>query len=121
MAYSETDPLLPNDRPAPEISEYGSLARADSTGSPPYAYNSDEQFVVAESEQQPSLNLNPLFITVFTTLVWAAIFIAIILPTRSIWQGRLTVEERADKILSDTPLIGPSLPPVCKLLQREGL
>ncbi|KAI9781434.1 MAG: hypothetical protein M1839_006028 [Geoglossum umbratile] len=107
MAYSETDPLLPNDRPAPEISDYGSPAGVESTEPPQYGYNSGGEFVAEppEEQRQPSANLNSLLLTTFTALVWAAIFSIAIFPTRSLPQGRLTIEERADKILSDTPLI----------------
>ena len=109
MAYRETDPLLPNDRPAPEISGFGSPACAESAESPQHAYNSDEELTVvesAEAERQRSVNLHSLLLTAITVLVWAAILAAVIIPTRAIWRGRLTIEERVGRILSDTPLIG---------------
>src|SRR5579862_5713943 len=120
MAYRETDPLLPNDRPAPEISAYGSPADAESAESPQHAYNSDEELAVvdsAEAGQQPSASPKSFFLTAVTALVWAAILAAAIFPARSIWRGRPTIAERVDRILSDTPLIG-CLSPVYKL-QKE--
>jgi hypothetical protein len=112
MAHHETDPLLPNDRPAPEVSAYGSPAGAESAEAaepPQHAYNSDQEPVVvepAEVAQQSSVNTKSLLLTTVAALACVVILAAAILPTLSIWRGRLTTAERVDKILSDTPLIG---------------
>ncbi|KAH0559538.1 hypothetical protein GP486_003950 [Trichoglossum hirsutum] len=108
MADTETDPLLPNTRPAPEISGYGFPARG---GPPGFASTVDDEsnkFIVTESQeikQEPSANPKPRLLAILTALVWIAVFVVVIFPTRFVWRDDLSIETRVDKILSKTPLI----------------
>ncbi|KAH0543525.1 hypothetical protein FGG08_002193 [Glutinoglossum americanum] len=105
MAYSETDPLLPNVRSAPEISEY----RLPGNGEYPLSADiNDDEFLSAESpetEQLPSVDFKSLLLTTLTTLIWVAVFIIVVFPTGFFWHDRLTIEARVERILSNTPLI----------------
>ncbi|KAI9814739.1 MAG: hypothetical protein M1827_003005 [Pycnora praestabilis] len=99
---SELDPLLPKNKPAPEITQDGDLP--------------DEQYEYHGQDHEPQssrrLNLNRISIifVAFSSLFFLA---AILVPggLTSRWQDpeppkdATTVEERANQILSETPLI----------------
>lgn len=100
---SELDPLLPQTKPAPEISTYGFWERP-----------SDED----EEDTPPSLNTRSSLsriIALFAIVVTFSLFIAFVLSNTSSSKDRdrqednATIAARVDKILSHTPLIGQYL------------
>ena len=120
----ETDPLLPKGNTAPEISGYGFSKPSESQyhqnevlDSPQYEYIENEN----ESEQKarPSYtDISPLrtIFVILVVVVSLAMFFSLLMPGafESPWNKNkapkddaLTVKARVDKILSETPLIGP--------------
>lgn len=106
MMPSEVDPLLPQTKPAPEISGYGFWERPS---------NEAQELEDQEESTSPSSNTRSSLsriIALVTILVSLSLFIALVLPgsSRSRHEGRqednATIAARVDKILSHTPLIG---------------
>ena len=110
--YSEQDPLLPNDKPAPEIQ-----------GSRPQSLNDDSDEELEDTGKLRQKRFDDLT-TSITGLVVPVIFtvavlVILLLPggvLRGIWgdgwwPGPQTIEERVNRILTDTPLIGISYGP----------
>ena len=113
---NEFDPLLPRDKPAPEISGYG------------YSKTPNEQYRERQEQQQEegddnapkeadqaTISLPKAIFALFTIAVLFAIFIALLVPgwLGSLWEGpakneTLTFKARAEKIMSESPLIGHS-------------
>lgn len=113
---TEFDPLLPRDKPAPEISGYG------------YSKTPNEQYQERQEQQQEEndenapkqdyqATISPLraILALFTITVLFAIFIALLVPggLGSLWEGpakneTVSFKARAEKIMSETPLIGHS-------------
>lgn len=107
---SELDPLLPNNEPAPEISGYGysksSRGRFETAEDPEYA----------ESVEESGASQFKSIIALFTVVVGFALLIALLVPGGLGWardppkNESLAVRARVDRILTETPLIGPLLP-----------
>ena len=111
---TEFDPLLPRGKPAPEISGYG------------YSKTPNEQYQERQEQQQAESDddapkqvdqttMSPLraFFALCTIVILFAIFIALLVPgvLGSLWEGpvkneTLTFKARAEKIMSETPMIG---------------
>ena len=116
---SETDPLLPRGNTAPEISGYGF-----SRPSKPQYQTQNEvldypEDIEDKSKQQsrPSygdISLLRTILVIFVLVVGLAMFVSLLLPGafEFPWKNApeddiLTVKARVEKILSETPLIGP--------------
>lgn len=110
---SETDPLLPRNTPAPEISGYGfsksstqylhlnEIVEEESTAEAP----TDEPSNQRDAGPPPLRSL----LSLFTVVVGFALFISLLIPGNGgPWQddGPPSIKARVDKILSETPLIG---------------
>ena len=123
---SETDPLLPNTEPAPEIVGYGysRQQRTDHQESKSH-YNRDiaeplDQDGSTEDETQAGTDASPLrtIFTIFTTVVCFGVFLSILMtgklgrpsntPHPNPFKPPASVAGRVEKILSDHPLIGLS-------------
>ena len=120
---SETDPLLPRGNTAPEISGHGfskpSQSRYQTQDEvldyPEYEYIENK----SEQNTRPSYgNISPLrtIFVIFVLVVGLAMFVSLLMPGafEIPWNGpkapkddALTVKARVDKILAETPLIGP--------------
>ena len=103
---SEHDPLLPRNKPAPEITGYGFSNNQ---------YQSTEQDIEnAEVEREVTSSPSPLstIFGLFTIIVSFAFLIALLVPGGisfpwdSTSNKTLSIKARVDKILSDNPLIG---------------
>lgn len=104
---SEVDPLLPKNDPAPEISGYG------------YSKLSKGQFESAEDaeyeESLPQADVSSLksILALFAVVVGFALLIALLVPgglgsvPKSAKNESQTIRARVNKILTETPLIGP--------------
>jgi membrane dipeptidase len=111
MPCRETDPLLPRDKPAPEIQ-----------GSRPQSINDvvdrDEPRWNEDSAAESRMGFGDIFALMMgvTTLVF---FLVLLFPNgwKSIWGDGLwgphTIDERVNSILTRTPLIGSLYPAMC--------
>ncbi|MCJ1282028.1 hypothetical protein MMC26_001351 [Xylographa opegraphella] len=104
---TEQDPLLPRDKPAPEITGYG-YSRETSD-----QYDYSRQDREDEAETAPSSIASPLLTIfgLFTIIIGFALLIAVLVPggidlhwgdTKN---ETLSIKARVDKILSENPLI----------------
>jgi membrane dipeptidase len=106
MPYRETDPLLPRDKPAPEIQWSRPQSINDDGDNVGSSGNED-----SDPEPEPRMGLCDIFALMMglTTLVF---FLVLAFPNgwKSIWGdglwGPRTIDERVNSILSRTPLIG---------------
>ena len=119
MPSSETDPLLPRGNTAPEISGYG-FSRPSK---PQYQTQTEvldyPQDIEDKSEEQsrPSygdISMLRSILFIFVLVVGLAMLVSLLLPGafEVPWSNGpkddvLTVKARVEKILSETPLIGP--------------
>jgi membrane dipeptidase len=101
MAYQETDPLLPRNRPAPEIQ-----------GSRPQSINEvgNEDAISPDTEitSKPRMGLGDIY-ALLLGLIALAFFAVLIFPNgfkEVLGDGPQTIDERVNSILSRTPLIG---------------
>jgi len=105
---TEQDPLLPHDKPAPEITGYGYSRETNNQ----YDYSQEDG--VDDTEPIRSSSASPLstIFGLFTIIVGFALLIAVIVPggIELPWDNTknktLSTKARVDKILSETPLIG---------------
>lgn len=118
---SETDPLLPSGRTAPEISGYGFSRPSESQ----YQSQNEVQDYPEEQENEdkseqrarPSYgDVSPLrtILVIFLVVVGFAMFVSLLMPgafdppwNKAPKDDALTVKARVDKILAESPLIGP--------------
>ena len=115
---SETDPLLPRGKTAPEISGYG-FSRP--SGSQYEMHNEvvdypDDMEDKNEQQAHPSYDdVSPLrtLIVLFITVVGLAVLISLLMPgvfvppwNKAPQDNALAVKARVDKILAGNPLIG---------------
>jgi hypothetical protein len=104
MPYQETDPLLPRNRPAPEIQ--GSRPQSISD-----VANRDIISPDADSTGKPRMGLGDIYALLFGLIILA--FIAILLFPNGfkdvLGDGPQTIDERVNSILAQTPLIGSPL------------
>lgn len=102
---SEQDPLLPGDKGAPEI--HGS--RASSIYDNSFTVNERPTEEDGQQRQQPASRGKLLEL-----VIYFAVYVALLFVSGSFFLGQLgdqrpepkTLEERVDRVLSDTPLIG---------------
>lgn len=96
----ESDPLLPRTAPAPEIT--------NSINAQPQ-YMSDELPPVDDDDTRPRRGFGDILVLFTTTIVVVSILFLSLGPTgfKSPWSRKpeLTIAQRADKILTETPLI----------------
>lgn len=119
MAPSETDPLLPQGSSAPEISGHG-FSRASK------AYQSQSEIVdeneYIEDRSAPTQSSRSFLslrvpLVLFTMLVGLAIIISLLArgtsdtPRHERDGNSSNIEARVNKILNETPLIGPPIGP----------
>lgn len=116
---SETDPLLPKGKTAPEISGHGFSRPPQSQYQIQNEVLDSPEYVESESEPKPPSsygNISPLrtIFAIFVVVVGLAMFVSLIIPGafEFPWDkfpkdDAPTVKARVDKILSETPLIGP--------------
>ena len=109
MAYkysTERDPLLPNDKRAPEIQ-----------GSRPQSINNEYAIEerVSDDDNSPQRNgLNDLMAVIFGICLFGILFLVVFPdgPLGDLFGDRRptpkTLEDRVNRILEDTPLIGMS-------------
>lgn len=126
---SDTDPLLPKVQTAPEISGHGFSTPSQSQYQVQNEVTDSPEYIESESEhKEPSSygNISPLrsIFAIFVVVVGLAMFVSLIMPgafefpwNKFPKDDAPTVEARVDKILSETPLIGP---PVLFLLHHVG-
>jgi membrane dipeptidase len=106
--YTEQDPLLPKDKGAPEIH-----------GSRPQSINNvgnEEAEVFEEDDDTPRRNILENIMPLIFGLCLLFSFALIFLPEDILGDERpvpKTVEQRVNKILTDTPLIGILTPKMC--------
>lgn len=104
MAYTETDPLLPRDKPAPEIHYSRPQSINDVDGGDAMAGSAGE-------DNMPRWGVNHMIATC-AGLITVVFLIIVILPEgfRSVWGdgpwAPLTIDQRVNRILSETPLMG---------------
>ena len=109
---NEYDPLLPRDKPAPEISGYG----YSTSSSKQYQGNAEEEIeeTTKLELQVNSRDSSPLSTTLglFVIIVSLSIFIALLVPG-GLWSSlrdakneTLSTKARVDSIMSKNPLIG---------------
>ena len=117
---SETDPLLPRGNTAPEISGYGFSRPAkpqyQTTQNEVLDYPEENEYK-SEEQLRPSygdISMLRTILILFVVVVGLAMFISLLLPGafEFPWNNTpkddvLTVKARVEKILSETPLIGP--------------
>lgn len=103
---SELDPLLPQNRTAPEISGYGFSKQTS------IAYERQEESTEEPSRTAIATTFLSTICVLFTLLVSVALLIALTVP-RALNSpnddgsgDNSTVAARVEKILSETPLIG---------------
>ena len=125
---SETDPLLPQGNTAPEISGHGfSKHSHQSQSQSQYHYQTQDEvldhpeYTEHKSEQKALANygdISPLrtIFVIFVLVVGLAMFVSLLMPgafeipwstSKTPKDEALTVKARVDKILAETPLIGP--------------
>ena len=126
---SETDPLLPRGNTAPEISGHGFSKPSQShyQYQYPYQYQTQDEvldypeYIENKSEQKARASygdISPLrtIFVIFVLVVGLAIFVSLLMPgafeipwhnSKAPKDDALTVKARVDKILAETPLIGP--------------
>ena len=106
---SETDPLLPRNRPAPEISGYGYSQFPNEQLSEQEVKDGDDEDI--DSRPSPLSTI----LALFTIVVSFALFIALLVPGGLGSSGdetknkSMNVKERVNKILTKTPLIGDTI------------
>ena len=120
---SETDPLLPRGNTAPEISGYGFARPSQSQyqiQDEDLDYPEEHGFIEDKHEQEARLSygdISPLriLLVIFMIVVGLAIFLSLLIPgafdppwNKTPKDDASTVRARVDKILAETPLIGPS-------------
>jgi membrane dipeptidase len=101
MSYQETDPLLPRNRPAPEIQ--GSRPQSISE-----VANGDEISPNAGSTSEPRMGLGDIY-ALLIGLVTLAFFAILLFPDGFkdvLGDGPQTIDKRVNSILTQTPLIG---------------
>jgi membrane dipeptidase len=107
--YSEVDPLLPNDKQAPEIQ--GSRPQSFKNVNASEAELGEARGLGDDEHARTAFNdILVLFLGLCFFLTLAFVFV----PDDVLdgWQpGPQTVEQRVNKILTDTPLIGTSITP----------
>lgn len=108
MSYQETDPLLPRNKPAPEIQ-----------GSRPQSINEvgaeDTISPDVGSTSKPRLGMGDIYALLFG-LITLAFFAILLFPDGFkdvLGDGPQTIDERVNSILTRTPLIGSPLSNVC--------
>lgn len=120
---SETDPLLPKGKTAPEISGHGFSRPSQSQYQIQNEVLHSPGYIESEGEREqkaPSSygNISPLrtIFAIFIVVVGLAMLVSLIMPGafEFPWDklpkdDALTVKARVDKILSETPLIGPPI------------
>ena len=113
---SETDPLLPKNKTAPEISGYGfsKSSEVHVDGEDRYQQEADQERESSASEAGPS----PLrtIIGLFTVVVLFSLFVSFFVPggLGHLWDDTFkkqpqTINARVNQILSENPLIGTPL------------
>ena len=120
---SETDPLLPRGNTAPEISGYGFSRPSQSQyqiQDEDLDYPEEHHIVEDKHEQEarPSygdISSLRIFLVIFMIVVGLAILLSLLIPgafdipwNKTPKDDASTVRARVDKILAETPLIGPS-------------
>jgi len=109
--YTEQDPLLPKDQPAPEI--HGSRPQSIRDVSDGKQIDDAEISSVAEDFDRPSRRDFRELIPIILGICVFISFTLISLPTNIPGDERpvpRTIDERVNRILTDTPLIGKSPP-----------
>jgi membrane dipeptidase len=95
---AEQDPLLPNDKGAPEI-----------LGSRPQSINYEEETEVSEEDEKPQRQLFsdalPLIFSICILVILAFTFLSEDTNGSQRPEPK-TIEQRVNRILTDTPLIG---------------
>ena len=126
---SETDPLLPRGNTAPEISGHGFSKPSQSQYQyqDQYQYQTQDEvldypeYIENKSEQKARASygdISPLrtIFVIFVLVVGLALFVSLLMPgafeipwhsSKAPKDDALTVKARVDKILAETPLIGP--------------
>ena len=124
---SETDPLLPRGNTAPEISGHGFSKPSQSRYQNQYQNQTQDQvldypeYIEDKNEQKPSASygdISPLrtIFVIFVLVVGLAMFVSLLMPnafefprnrSKAPKGDTLTIKARVDKILAETPLIGP--------------
>lgn len=101
MPYQETDPLLPRNRPAPEIQ-----------GSRPQSINEVDNVDAispdAGGTSKPHMGLRDIY-ALLIGLITLAFFAVLLFPNGFkdvLGDGSQTIDERVNSILTRTPLIG---------------
>ena len=110
MSYQETDPLLPRNRPAPEIQ--GSRPQSINEVASEDAISPD-----AGSPTKPRMGLGDIYILLFG-LITLAFFAILLFPDGFkdvLGDKPQTIDKRVNSILIQTPLIGSPLSNVYKL------
>ena len=116
MFPSETDPLLPQNNSAPEISGYG-FSKRSKIQKGTRSEVIDQQHVESkgdETDRQPDQSSSALRVTfsIFAIVVGLAILVTLLVP--GAWDvpwhapkdETSTIQARVDRILSENPLIG---------------
>jgi len=111
--YSEQDPLLPKDKQSPEIQG----SRPQSLNNVVYVTETERNDKDEENQREGINNLRFFILLIFLISAFALL---IWVPDPSAWLGDTrpepkTIEERVNRILSDTPLIGISIVPQLEL------
>lgn len=108
MSSYETDPLLPRDKPAPEIQ--GSRPQSIIYNDDAYQPDSLNAEARAREDDEPSqaINVLGLIIALFTACGIALILFPELLRAlmREMPSKPQTIDQRVNRILSETPLIG---------------
>ena len=124
---SETDPLLPRGNTAPEISGHGFSKPSQYQYQYQYQYQTQDEvldypeYIEDKSEQKSRVNygdISPLrtIFVIFVLVVGFAMFVSLLMPgafqipwntSKAPKHDALTVKTRVEKILAETPLIGP--------------
>lgn len=115
MAASETDPLLPQNSSAPEISGYGFSRPAEARYQAQSIVIEQTEYIKDKDvENRSTKGFSPLRIplTLLTVVVGLALFITLLAPGawHTPWHGpkddTSTIEARVITILTENPLIG---------------
>ena len=130
---SETDPLLPRGNTAPEISGHGFSKPSQSQYQNQNQYQNQYQnqtqdevldypeYIEDKNEQKPRASygdISPLrtIFVIFVLVVGLAMFVSLLMPgafefpwhsSKAPKDDVLSIKARVDKILAETPLIGP--------------
>lgn len=117
MAHSETDPLLPQGSSAPEISGYGFSQPSKLRYETQSEVVDETEYVEdknAPTQSPPSFFSLRVPFVLFTILVGLALIITFFArepsdtpPRRGPKNDTSNIDARVDKILTETPLIGP--------------